>query len=379
VTKRDTKKDARLGATGVSPVHGQDARATLKSPCKGFSIPLSNENGAKFGFTLIEVLLALALAALLLAALTMAIELHLHVADAGRTRVEEAQLARALLNRIADDLRCAVRYDPEDVEKLLPDTDILGGSADALAEEAGLDADELDELDADRTGDLDSSIVPPSVPGLFGNRYELQVDVSHLPRLDQFESMLAPAVGSRLTDRLSDVKTVAYYVVAPTDTAYAPVDAENRSGLVRRELDRAVTSWADQQGRLMDMELDLEPIAPEVSAIEFRYFDGGQWLDEWDSIDRGGLPVAVEIAIAILPPHHTDTWFSSWPTSDRQSDAESVQPVVYRLLVRLPAAEPTDEDAESQEEGESEEEKDSTEADNLGSLQGPSSGEEPKR
>ncbi len=73
------------------------------------------------GFTLLEVVLALALAALVLYTLTLAVGLHLRMADAGRTDVEEAALARALLRRIADDLRGAVRYDPTAAEAVPSD------------------------------------------------------------------------------------------------------------------------------------------------------------------------------------------------------------------------------------------------------------------
>jgi len=41
-TKRDRKKVPRLGATGVSPVHGQDAHGTLQPPCRECPAPLSH-------------------------------------------------------------------------------------------------------------------------------------------------------------------------------------------------------------------------------------------------------------------------------------------------------------------------------------------------
>ena len=47
------------------------------------------------GFTLFELILAIALAATLLALIGTAINLYLMRVDADRTRVEEAQLARA--------------------------------------------------------------------------------------------------------------------------------------------------------------------------------------------------------------------------------------------------------------------------------------------
>jgi hypothetical protein len=38
-----------------------------------------------------------------------------------------------------------------------------------------------------------------------------------------------------------------------------------------------------------------QDFVPEVSWLEFRYFDGSSWSDSWDSAGGRGLPVAVEI------------------------------------------------------------------------------------
>jgi hypothetical protein len=143
----------------------------------------------------------------------------------------------------------------------------------------------------------------------------LQVDTSRLPRIDQYDAALA--------DRLSDVKTVAYYL---------------DKGLVRREMDRATAAWAVQQGQLADATAGLEPIAPEVTAIEFRYYDGAEWVDTWDSAEKEGLPLAVEIAIAIGPTQPPASARSAGMFSNRSTEAS--QPLVYRLLVHLPTAMP---------------------------------------
>ena len=205
---------------------------------------------SRSGFTLLEVILSLALAALVFVALAMAIDIHLRVVDVGRTKVEEAQLARTLLVKIADDIRGAVRYQPMDAASLLSElTDVaeLPEGAEELAGQMGVELPDSDE--EDRTSDLSDPTSIPAMPGLYGNRHELQVDISRLPRLDQFEHQLASATGSSVTDRLSDVKTVAYYVTRQSGL-------QEQGGLVRRELDRAVTAWAEEQGTLADMELE---------------------------------------------------------------------------------------------------------------------------
>ena len=71
-------------------------------------------------FTLIEVILATGLATLLLAALWSALSLHLRAFDSGRTQVEEAQLARALLREIAHDLESLAFAAPTETLGVVP-------------------------------------------------------------------------------------------------------------------------------------------------------------------------------------------------------------------------------------------------------------------
>ena len=315
------------------------------------------ERGRRQGFTLLEVILALSLTALVLVVVAMAIDIHLRVVDVGRTDVEEALLARALLGRIADDLRGAVAYDPMNVEEMvpgLPSVDGLTDEADDLAGEAGLDLSGLESSSVDETTGAPESVLPESVPGLYGGVDWLQVDVSRLPRLDQFAYQVAPAKDSPLIDRLSDVKTVVYFVVPPEEArpGYAADGMQLRGGLVRRELDRAVTAAAGQQGLLEQMDLEVDPVAPEVAAIEFAYYDGTEWADYWDSDEQGGLPVAVQIALVFTAAPRGGRSASGRALSD-PGLATEVEPIVYRLLVHLPSARPISGEGPSEGEGES--------------------------
>ena len=78
------------------------------------------------GFTLLEVFLTLVISAVLIAAITSALNIHLRITESGRTEVEQAQLARALLGRIADDLRIAVPH-------IKPVPSIAGATSDEIA------------------------------------------------------------------------------------------------------------------------------------------------------------------------------------------------------------------------------------------------------
>ena len=49
-----------------------------------------------------------------------------------------------------------------------------------------------------------------------------------------------------------------------------------------------------------EVEPDEEVICRDVSGLNFRYFDGSGWVDEWDSsVESGQLPWAVEIILTI--------------------------------------------------------------------------------
>ncbi len=48
------------------------------------------------------------------------------------------------------------------------------------------------------------------------------------------------------------------------------------------------------------------PFASRIYKVRFRYHDGEQWQDRYDSMQRGRLPVAVEVAV----------WFEPWPGDD---------------------------------------------------------------
>lgn len=317
---------------------------------------LARQQKAPLGFTLLEVLLALGLTLVVLMAVGMAVDFFIRGVETSRAAVEEAQLARALLNRIADDLRSAVRYDPVNAEQLvslgtlgsgLSSAGMPGGTSSGDADSDTGSGQEvpfgLASGDSSATGSgasaasLDtSSTAPRSLPGLYGTRTELQVDVSRLPRLDQYDyELLAVADSPVVVDRLSDVKTVTYYVLDALEGETSL--GQPRRGWVRAELDRAVTAYAAETGAL-DPALEFEPIAPEVAAVEFEYFDGQQWYDTWDSQEQQGLPVAVRVTLYFYPAELRRGGWAWLDTSAAYANSENF--VAYSLLVRLPGSEP---------------------------------------
>jgi len=306
------------------------------------------------GFTLLELLLALALTGLVLFVISMAVDLNMRAFHKRRSSIEQAQLARTLLRIIADDIRGSVAYYEQDlsgVEKLL--TDAATGAAGSAAAAAGVPAEITDPLleeESTNTTDLAAGETVPARPGIYGNQYELQIDVSHLPRIEDYQRLLAVDPAAALADLPSDVKTVTYFVQAlgPASAAEtagpAPalgVSAEG-SGLVRREMDRCVTQWALQNANVIGMQQSGDVIAPEVVGLELSYFDGYQWRLEWDSEAEGTLPVAIQIVLVMKPP--ADPTTAADPTVLDETTLR-----YYRSVVRIPTGRPVEEEEETTE------------------------------
>ncbi|MGY8766896.1 MAG: hypothetical protein ACKVH8_00525 [Pirellulales bacterium] len=305
------------------------------------------------GTTLIEIVLASALTVVLMMLVGTAIDVHLRSTDIGRTNVEEAQLARAIMRVIESDLQNAVWKNQVDfsiVEDLSVDSLDPG-----LAEGAGVDLDEIN------TEDLASSDLPPTTVGIYGNSTELQVDISRLPRIDEYTPQYSGIRDMGIADIPSDVKTVTYFLLSPGmnginhgEVGENP-DETNQVGLVRRVLDRAVTQWAVNNGDVQELDATAEVIAPEVSMLMFRYFDGYQWNEEWDSEDLGGLPLAIDVVIAIRPLELT--YEEIIESSDQTLGYDAIangSNMIYRRLVRIPIAFPIDQEALEEEELEGE-------------------------
>ena len=82
--------------------------------------------------TLLEVLLALGLTGVVMVVISMAIHLHLITVDTRRADIEQAQVARGVLQHIAADIRNTVWYEPLDMSSLADmtaETNVGGGDS----------------------------------------------------------------------------------------------------------------------------------------------------------------------------------------------------------------------------------------------------------
>jgi prepilin-type N-terminal cleavage/methylation domain-containing protein len=311
------------------------------------------------GFTLLEVMLALGLTALILVALGMAIDFHLRVLDAGRAHVEEAQLARVLLRRIADDLRGTVPYDSQNsagtsggtgMQDTLGGTGTLGSIGDSVTQGTS------NTSDTSNASGTTLSTTPQATPGIYGYASAIQIDVSRLPMPYQLQTQCALGTEGLQATSLSDAKTVCYYVGSTQGTGSTmgfqggdataarqgtagglPAAASGDQGLLRVEQDRAAAQFQAEHGGVSSSALSPTLLAPEVAGIEFAYCDGTQWLDVWDTTQNGGLPVAVRVTLYITPARPQRNG-SSWLNGLTGSSSAQEANLAYYLLVQIPAA-----------------------------------------
>ena len=323
------------------------------------------------GLTLLELLLALALTSLIMAVIAMSLDIYMRTLDRRQAIIEESQLARAILQQIANDLRSAVQVQTGDVEEGLAGLDgidLAGGVGDLLGGDIAGDLlgggdtgleDLLMEEDMAVTDDLATSMIPPAVPGLYGNQYQLQMDISRLPRVEEYQRLMNLEDNFALTDIPSDVKTITYYVQGQDMVSMESMaeeldvvedDVRLINGLVRRNMDRAVTQFAADNGNTDALLNTGDVIAPEVVSIEFQYWDGLLWLPEWDSEVEESLPVAVEIRLYLKSARNnqSSSMLSAFSMGDDMDELETGT-TMYRLVVRLPVgkfdieADPTNE------------------------------------
>lgn len=317
----------------VDSVEGRAARAAALAADKVVAASAAGKEAVvvvkrtyRAGISLLELILALGLSAVLMFAIFSAIQIHWKFFDVRRTGVEEAQLARTILRSIGDDLRAQAPQAQTDLSGLDIVTENTGGAATAAANNAlgalGAAAGSAQGAAGAEGGESGSSseegaepATDPTAPqagvvALYGSATQLQFDISRLPRIDQYEAILSPESELGVVDIPSDIKTVTYFLrseesaLAGESAIGLPVPPEPSStglgrGLMRRELDQAIASYAAQGITAENALSGSQLLAPEVVGLQFRYFDGMAWLAEWNSVELGGFPTAVEVTIVL--------------------------------------------------------------------------------
>jgi prepilin-type N-terminal cleavage/methylation domain-containing protein len=241
------------------------------------------------GFTLLEVLLASAIAALLMAALYVSMEVQLKHADAGREAVNESTVARNLIARIEADLAGTVT--PITATKAIKST----------------------------SGDVAADVVTPLNGGVVGDNAVLTVWASRVPQWGT-----GPDAVNADTQQISscDIRRISYWLA--------------EGGLARQDLDRVTADDDDSQLPPNVTDEQRFVLAPEVTGVTFRYFDGIAWQDSWD-----GTVLGADQKTPIGPPRAIEITLSVRKAAADPNDASAVQSFRHVVGINAANAQPT--------------------------------------
>ena len=316
-------------------------------------------------FTLMELMLALSLVVVATALIGSLMQMYARNFATRGEDIRRIQLARSILNMIAEDLRSVVTVQQYDASVLQQQMGSAAGGAGAAgaggggASGGGLGAGPTTNASSTGSGSAGSeaATADPSAaqslvrePGLYGSQYELTLDVSRLPRPDEYFPPQGSMISPTLTDVPGDIKNVSYFVQSPNAMGVQDsLDAFNdatavtsgmSSGLVRRQLDRAILAYAEEMADSTRLMRTGELIAPEVVSLEFAYFDGVQWTYTWDSSTQS-LPWLIQVSLGIQSASgeakaELEAGVSLSALTYDQQIAYGIQ--VYELIVAIPGA-----------------------------------------
>lgn len=306
------------------------------------------------GFTLLELILALGISIVIIGAIASSIYVSVSTLTLHQKEIEQKQVGRNVIAMVSSDLRAALQYKPVDVSGLenlvvsqamiagiTPSGDEEEGSGDGEAGDGG-DEEEAPEGGNESGTSSEAPMDPEECvscrPTLIGTETVLMIDISRLPRVDEYNPLVATRTDPQLP---SDVKGVSYFIGEPNRESGAAGrnsmfsdEVQQLGGLYRRQIDRAVAAFAGEEGAVSNVDDYTELLAPEIPEIRFRYFNGTDWQSTWDSVEEDGFPLAIEVIVVIDPKR------SQSVAGDYQYggfDFETMQQI--RQVIHLPIAE----------------------------------------
>lgn len=280
------------------------------------------------GFTLLEVVLAMAIGVIVLVGLYFALNNTFSAMQEGRAIVQQSQVARGVINRIHNDV--SHNLGPISTYTATALTQWQNGTSGAGTASAGSTSSSttggttssLNGVSSTNTSGSSSSS-SSSAGGLGPVNFNLMVQgtdsslalyIARLPRdITGGQNPNDPSV-----IQAPDLRRISYWV-------------DSDQGLARQEL-KAIT--ATDQLNIMPPGIDdpstVKFIAPEVKNITFSYFDGSNWQDSWDGtqvstdgVTPQGPPPAIAITITV---------------SRGEATGDNARDQTFRHVVAIPTA-----------------------------------------
>lgn len=260
------------------------------------------------GFTLLEVILSMAITMVLLYGIYTAMNINLRQAQQGRDLVERSTVARSLFARIANDIEPSLGLpDPGLFRSTDSGSSSTGGTSTGASTGSTTGA-----TTGGATGGTEEELLedPANVRLLAvqGDIETLRMFVSRVPREAYVErNTLEEQEGNEFQEGdqiLSDQREIVYWFIP---------DLGNGSGGLARQEVKLVTADLESEPLAMGTaEEENYLLSSEVRSVTFSYWDGTSWLEEWDGTQLGadgvtpqGPPLAIEIIIELQFPGPT--------------------------------------------------------------------------
>ena len=278
---------------------------------KGYRIPDKHRvssikypaSRSESGFTLIEILVTTAITMMIIGSIYFSFRSSLSAYQHTETRIIMLQRCRSALDRMAQDISNLFYVEEGDTE---------------TAGELILMAQDLSDSELSMDKDMISfaAIVEPDL-----EEYYMALEESgSLTVIDEEENPLP-----------SDLARIVYYIgPSPEDEAVQSLMRIETANLDTEELENMLEELlgSSTSEELLE-ELQASVLVDYVAGLNIRYFDGEDWVDEWDMEEEGvGLPSAIELTLTI-----TDA-------NTREKD------LTEAVVVYLPMSEPETEEAE---------------------------------
>lgn len=246
------------------------------------------------GFTLVEVLIALALTVVLLAAVYGSLTMLWRFESAGRGEIVRAQILRSVLRMMNEDLGSIVFQIPDSSSTSSSTQAADSGSTVGTTTGSTGSLSTAEPVTTPLTlSGIDETTGVPVTFGLIGDSQTIHMTVSR-PRRDlNYDSF---STDEMLSGSTSDMQLVTWGLAPLPNGYFTPnpdvtVPSRPTEGLGRRALDLFASGIVD--AALLEQDL----LAGEITQLTFRYFDGAVWVESWDSQVYGSLPRAIEVTV----------------------------------------------------------------------------------
>jgi type II secretory pathway pseudopilin PulG len=251
---------------------GKYSASSIKHPASSIQYPVSRDES---GFTLIEILVTTVITMMIIGSVYASFRSSLNAYQRTGTRIIMLQRCRSALDRMAQDMSNLFYVEESDTETA---GELILMVQDFSDSETAMDKDMISFV----------AIVDPDIE----EYYTVLEESESLTVIDEEEENLLP----------SDLARIVYYVgPSPEDETVQSLMRIETTNLDTEELDDMLEELlgSSPSEELLE-ELQSSVLVDYVAGLNIRYFDGEDWVDEWDMEEEGvGLPNAIEITLTI--------------------------------------------------------------------------------